>query len=280
MPRLLTTRRALASATALATLALTAAMLPSASATISPVVGTGGGSAASDTRDVTAALAPTTAQLVAARALVADAPQGARVTWDERFGTPRTATGTGGYLTGARSGSAVDVARAWVADNREAFGMSAAQVAALAVSRNHALPGTGTRVGHLHPGLRRRRGGPGRPAEHRRHPGRQGAVVRRQPDPRLAVRRLVGDVARTGARLRGSTCTGTSITPNATGTWPGTPRSRRVRSPRRRTRRRPSSRPPTEPAPPTGAARREARPGLGHRRRRADRQAVLWKRAW
>jgi hypothetical protein len=86
-------------------------MLPPASATISPIGTTGSGSATTDTRDVTAALAPTTAQLVAARALVADAPKGARVTWDERFGTPRTATGAGGYLTATRSGSAVDAAR-------------------------------------------------------------------------------------------------------------------------------------------------------------------------
>jgi Zn-dependent metalloprotease len=146
MRRLLTTRRALASATALATIALTAAMLPPASATIAPTGATGSGSATTDVRDVTTALAPTTAQLVAARALVADAPKGARITWDHRFGTPRTATGTGGYLTGPHSGSAVDVARSWVAANRDAFGMTAAQVDALAVDRNHALPGTGTRV--------------------------------------------------------------------------------------------------------------------------------------
>ena len=146
MRRLLTTRRAIASGTALATLALTAAILPPASATISPIGATVGGASTTDSRDVTTALAPTQAQLDAVRALVADAPEGARVTWDERFGTPRTATGTGGYLTAARSGSAVEVARAWVADNREAFGMSAAQVEALAVSRDHELPGTGTRV--------------------------------------------------------------------------------------------------------------------------------------
>ena len=43
-------------------------------------------------------------------------------------------------------GSAVDVARAWVNDNRAAFGLSAADVQALAVTRDHALPGTGTHV--------------------------------------------------------------------------------------------------------------------------------------
>ncbi len=146
MRSFLTTRRALAACTTLAALAVTAATLPPASAAISPIGATGSGAATTDTRDVTSALAPTTAQLDAARALVADAPQGARVTWDERFGTPRSALGNGGYLTGPRSGSAVDVARQWVADNRAAFGMSTAQVDTLAVSRNHELPGTGTRV--------------------------------------------------------------------------------------------------------------------------------------
>lgn len=147
MRRRLTPRRILAGS---ATLAIamwgSAAILPAASATMQPVGTTGNGTKTTDTRDVTSALEPTRAQLDAARALVADAPKGARITWDERFGTPRTAFGTGGYLTDARTGSAVDVARAWIADNREAFGMSAAQVDSLRVDRNHALPGTGTRV--------------------------------------------------------------------------------------------------------------------------------------
>jgi extracellular elastinolytic metalloproteinase len=140
-----TARSLMAAGTTMAVFALTAATLPAA-ATISPIGSTGGGAKTTDTRDVTRALAPTTAQLDAVRDLVADAPQGARVTWDERFGTPRSAFGSGGYLTGPRSGTAVDVARQWVADNRAVFGMSAAQVDALAVSHNHQLPATGTRV--------------------------------------------------------------------------------------------------------------------------------------
>ena len=143
MRRRLTTRHLVAAG---APLLVTAAILPPAAAAIDDPLGRSGGTAARDTRDRASALAPTPAQRDAVRALVAAAPQGARATWDERFGTPRTIVGTGGYLTGPRSGSAVDVARSWVADNRPAFGMSEAQVTTLTVSRDHELPGTGTHV--------------------------------------------------------------------------------------------------------------------------------------
>jgi extracellular elastinolytic metalloproteinase len=102
--------------------------------------------AAADSRAVTRALAPTQAQLDAVRTLLAGASKGTRATWDPRFGTPRSIIGTSGYLTPARSGAAADVARGWVEDNKAAFGMTSAQVAAMAVTRDHALPGTGTHV--------------------------------------------------------------------------------------------------------------------------------------
>ncbi len=133
-----------------AALAVTAAILPTApaGATVGdlPSAAGSGNQAAADSRAVTSVLQPTQAQLDAVRAMLATAPQGTRATWDPRFGTPRTVLGTGGYLTEARSGSAVEVARSWVSDHRAAFGMSAAQVAAMTVTRDHALPGTGTHV--------------------------------------------------------------------------------------------------------------------------------------
>src|SRR4051812_5734249 len=104
--------------------------------------------AAADTFDARAktVAAPTAAQRDAAAALVARAGAGTRVTWDRRFGTPRTIFDAKGYLTGPAAGAPADVARAWLNDNRAAFGLSAADVAALAVARDHALPGTGTHV--------------------------------------------------------------------------------------------------------------------------------------
>ena len=131
-----------------AALAVAAAILPTmpAGATMADPLRAGSGGGTADSRAVKQALSPTQAQVDAVRAILSAAPKGARATWDPRFGTPRSIVGTGGYLTAARAGSAVDVARAWVAANQAAFGMTAAQVAALKVDRDHALPGTGTHV--------------------------------------------------------------------------------------------------------------------------------------
>jgi extracellular elastinolytic metalloproteinase len=89
---------------------------------------------------------PTSVRRDAVAAIVSRAGAGTRVTWDHRFGTPRTIRNARGYLTGPAARAPANVARAWLADNREAFGLSAADVAGLAVTRDHALPGTGTHV--------------------------------------------------------------------------------------------------------------------------------------
>ena len=99
-----------------------------------------------DVRDVLAAIAPTLAQQNAVSALLTSAGSGTRVTWDERFGTPRSLRREGGYLTGPSAGTPVAVARAYLAGAAAAFRLSPAQVADLAVARDHALPGTGTHV--------------------------------------------------------------------------------------------------------------------------------------
>ncbi|MDP9394088.1 MAG: hypothetical protein M3Q27_07460 [Actinomycetota bacterium] len=54
-------------------------------------------------------MAPTSAQVQAVRRLTAAAGSGARVSWDERFGTSRIRR-SGGYLTAARTGTPVDIA--------------------------------------------------------------------------------------------------------------------------------------------------------------------------
>ena len=98
-----------------------------------------------DTRRVTTPVVPTSSARIAVSALLARAGAGARATWDPRFGTLRSLTGTD-HVTGPRSGAAVDVARAWLASQPAAFGLTVAQVQALDVLRDHALPGTGTHV--------------------------------------------------------------------------------------------------------------------------------------
>ncbi|SCE94779.1 Zn-dependent metalloprotease [Micromonospora viridifaciens] len=89
---------------------------------------------------------PTDGQLAAVRDLVAASGAGTRVSWDGRFGTPRTIRKDGGWLTGPRSGDPVSVARSFIDANRDAFGLTAADVASLAVTRDHELIGTGTHV--------------------------------------------------------------------------------------------------------------------------------------
>src|SRR5690349_15998481 len=63
---------------------------------------------------VGALVRPTQEQVDAVAAIVKASP-GTRATWDGRFGTVRTLTpAIGSTLSGPRSGSAVDVARAWL----------------------------------------------------------------------------------------------------------------------------------------------------------------------
>lgn len=83
----------------------------------------------------------------AARAAAASlSRKGARVSWNSTYGTAHSVTKVGGYLSGPRSGSAVDVARAWIAEHRALFGLSPADVAALTVTRQFSLGGTSTQV--------------------------------------------------------------------------------------------------------------------------------------
>ncbi len=142
-------RHIMAAGAAGAALAVTAAVLPTlpAGATIADPT-RAGAKDTSATYDVrrSASVKPTQAQLDAVAKVLSAADNGARATWDDRFGTPRSLYAGKGYLTGARSGSAADVARGWVSDNRDAFGMSAAEVGAMKVQRDHKLPGTGTHV--------------------------------------------------------------------------------------------------------------------------------------
>jgi extracellular elastinolytic metalloproteinase len=136
-----------------AVLAVAAVLSPTQSASAGSLVGDPVGAKPSTTgttydarRRAAATLNATTAQTQAVNTLLRSAGDGARVTWDSRFGTPRSLFGGTHYLSPPRSGSAVDVARGWIADNRAAFGMSPEQVAGLQVTRDHALPVTGTHV--------------------------------------------------------------------------------------------------------------------------------------
>jgi extracellular elastinolytic metalloproteinase len=111
----------------------------------SPPRGDQGAAEGIDVRRTADAISPTKAQLTAVGRLVAAAPGGARVTYDDRFGTPRTVYPVDGTLTGPGSGSAVDRARGWLLENRAGFGLTEADVAGLRVVGDHELS-TGSRV--------------------------------------------------------------------------------------------------------------------------------------
>ena len=101
--------------------------------------------AAADSR-VGTFVRPTQAQVAAVRDLVTARP-GTKVGWDLRFGTPRTITPTiGSRLSGPSSGSAVTIAKSWLTTNRAMLGLSAADISALLVRRDHVLPENGTHV--------------------------------------------------------------------------------------------------------------------------------------
>src|SRR5690348_6512647 len=99
-----------------------------------------------DSRASAASLRPTAAQTAAVRDMVRAIGSGVRVTYDPIFGTPRELLRYGGYLTGPAKGSAVSVAQAWLGAHRAAFGLSAAGVRGLVVSRDYTNPASRTHV--------------------------------------------------------------------------------------------------------------------------------------
>jgi extracellular elastinolytic metalloproteinase len=81
----------------------------------------------------TAEVQPTAEQVAHAESLGATA-----ISWN-RFGTPHMLVNHGGFLSQARDGEAVTVARDWLRDNRALFGLSEDQVASLEVLRDSPL---------------------------------------------------------------------------------------------------------------------------------------------
>ncbi|MFC5730144.1 M36 family metallopeptidase [Nocardioides vastitatis] len=128
-------------------LAVTFSVAPSTQANPVPAAVTIGGDQEHQYTDVRDSLSvrPTRAQLDAVSDIVRAAADGARVTYDDRFGTPRTIYPNAGTLSEARSGEAVDVARGWLAENRAALGLTSDDIASLVSTRDHVL-GTGTHV--------------------------------------------------------------------------------------------------------------------------------------
>lgn len=93
-----------------------------------------------DSRDLDAAVAPTAAQLAAAKRLA-----GATVTWN-RTGTPRVIEVDGGFLSRPSGQEPVALARGWLTEHADVLGLAPADIAALEVVRDHELPGIHAQV--------------------------------------------------------------------------------------------------------------------------------------
>src|SRR5687767_697713 len=127
-----------------ASAALTLALLPAANAVQSPVDAHQAHASVDARAD--ALVRPTRTQLDAISTIVKAADAGTRVTYDDRFGTPRTIYPLGGgTLTDPRDGRPVDIARDWLAANSAALGLDGGDIDGLVVTQNHRL-GTGTTV--------------------------------------------------------------------------------------------------------------------------------------
>ncbi|HEY2579059.1 MAG TPA: M36 family metallopeptidase [Streptosporangiaceae bacterium] len=99
-----------------------------------------------DSRTSAAPLRDDRAQATAVRRLLRTIGRGARVSYDPLFGTPRELLRYGGYLTGPSRGPAAGTARAWIGAHRGAFGLTAADVRGLVVSRDYVNPTSRTHV--------------------------------------------------------------------------------------------------------------------------------------
>lgn len=89
---------------------------------------------------------PTKEQLAAANGLIKTSGSGLKVNWNTMLGTPSMIMTSKGYLTKPAEGDAETIAREWMENYAALFGLAAADIDQLKVSRDYAITGTG-----LHP---------------------------------------------------------------------------------------------------------------------------------
>ncbi|MFC0273701.1 M36 family metallopeptidase [Metabacillus herbersteinensis] len=96
-----------------------------------------------DIRNVLNGVIPSKEQLLATNKLIESIGSGARVQWNTMFGTPSSIVKDKGYLTKPTTGDAETIARQWLKNNAEVFGLTSNDIDSLQVIRNYKLPGTG-----------------------------------------------------------------------------------------------------------------------------------------
>ena len=129
---------------------------------------------------------------------------GARVSWDPRFGTPRTVLPLRRRPVRAAPGHGGRSARGpGCSDNAALLGLSTGAVGALRADRRPRPAGHRDARRHVRAGLRRRAGHPGRQPQRRRARQRRGGLVRRADDARHRAGGRPEPVQRAGPREGG-----------------------------------------------------------------------------
>lgn len=95
-----------------------------------------------DIRSTASAVFPKKSTMDAAKEFIDASGSGIRMTWNTHFGTPAMITKDKGYLSGPTTGAPEDVARKWIENHRELYGLSKEDVAGLKVVKSFAMPGT------------------------------------------------------------------------------------------------------------------------------------------
>ncbi len=96
-----------------------------------------------DVRNVLNGVIPTKEQLLATNQLIDSIGSGVKVKWNTMFGTPSSIIKEKGYLTEPTNGDAVTIARQWLKNHAEVFGLTSTDMESLEVIRNYKMPGTG-----------------------------------------------------------------------------------------------------------------------------------------
>jgi extracellular elastinolytic metalloproteinase len=96
-----------------------------------------------DIRTSLSAVLPDHSQIEAANSFIQETGTGTKISWNSTFGTPSFISKNKGYLTSPSSYNSETIARNWLKENLQMFGLSSNQADSLSVIKNHSIPGSG-----------------------------------------------------------------------------------------------------------------------------------------
>lgn len=95
-----------------------------------------------DIRKNSSAILPDHSQIQAANSFIQETGTGTKISWNSTFGTPSFISKNQGYLTPPSSYNSETIARNWLKENSQMFGLSSNQADSLSVIKNHSIPGS------------------------------------------------------------------------------------------------------------------------------------------